>query len=105
MAVRVVLRCCCDRACLEAKVRRTARAKMEKTERERARIGKTVKRDETPRALPKAKERGRERPRRARARMRAKDVRKAGKARMGKGRKARRAKEDGEEAVGWDRVS
>ena len=37
------------------------RAKMEKTERERAKIGKTVKRDETPRALPKAKERGRER--------------------------------------------
>ena len=85
-------------------MRRTARAKMEKTERERAKIGRTVKRDATPRALPKAKERGRERPRRARARMRAKDVTKAGKARMGKGRRARRAKEDDEAvgAVGWD---
>jgi len=80
------------------------RAKMEKTERERAKIGKTVKRDETPRALPKAKERGRERPRKARARTRAKDARKAGKARMGKGRRATRAKED-DEAVGWDLVS
>ena len=73
---------------------------MEKTERERAKIGKTVKRDETPRALPKAKER----PRKARARTRAKDARKAGKARMGKGRRATRAKED-DEAVGWDLVS
>ena len=83
---------------VQAKERGMPKAKMEKG------------REKTPRALPKAKERGKERVRRARERMRKVRKGRVGrKARAKKGkarreRRVRRAKEDGVEAIGREHL-